>query len=45
MNAYLGNGMEKDWKVFLEELPEFGLPNELEAALKKAATGMLKPVK
>ena len=45
LNAYLGNGMEKDWKVFLEELPEFGLPNELEAALKKAATGMLKPVK
>ena len=38
LNAYLGTGMKKDWTVFLKELPEFGLPKDLEDALSKAAT-------
>lgn len=38
LNAYLGTGMKKDWTVFLKELPEFGLPKDLEDALRKAAT-------
>lgn len=37
LNAYLGTGMKKDWKAFLEELPEFGLPGDLEEAFEKAA--------
>lgn len=37
LNAYLGSGMKRDWKVFLKELPEYGLPEELEEALNKAA--------
>jgi len=41
INAYLGSGMKKDWKIFLEELPEFGLSDELEEALTKAATKMV----
>jgi peptide-methionine (S)-S-oxide reductase len=38
LNAYLGTGMKKDWKVFLKELPQFGLPEDLEEAIEKAAT-------
>ncbi len=41
LNAYLGSGMKKDWKVFLEELPEFGLPEKLEKALEEAAQNMV----
>jgi len=41
LNAYLGSGMKKDWKIFLEELPEFGLPKALEAALTDAAKKQL----
>lgn len=41
LNAYLGSGMKKDWAAFRKELPEFGLPDELEEALAKAAEKML----
>jgi len=37
LNAYLGTGMDKDWKTFLEELPSYGLPENLEKRLEKAA--------
>ncbi len=37
LNAYLGSGMQKNWKAFLKELPSYGLPEALEAKLKKAA--------
>lgn len=37
LNAYLGSGMKKDWNNFLEELPEFGLSEELGTRLMKAA--------
>jgi len=40
LNAYLGSGMKKDWKVFLAELPEFGLSDELEEALSKAVMNL-----
>lgn len=42
LNAYLGSGMKKDWSLFVKEIPEFGLPKELEGALSKAASGMIK---
>jgi hypothetical protein len=29
--------MDKDWKTFLEELPSYGLPENLEKRLEKAA--------
>lgn len=41
LNAYLGSGMKKDWKSFLKELPEYGLPEQLEEALKAAAERQL----
>jgi peptide-methionine (S)-S-oxide reductase len=41
MNAYLGTGMKKDWKMFLEELPKFGFEKELQEALQQAATRQL----
>jgi peptide-methionine (S)-S-oxide reductase len=41
LNAYLGTGMKKDWKVFLKELPRYGLPKDLEEALENAATRQL----
>ena len=41
LNAYLGSGMNKDWAAFRKELPEFGLPDELEESLAKAAGRML----
>lgn len=37
LNAYLGSGMERNWATFLEQLSSFGLPDELEAALRKTA--------
>lgn len=41
LNAFLGNGMKRDWKMFLQELPEYGLPAELEEALTQAANEQL----
>ena len=37
LNAYLGSGMQKDWKQFLKELPSYGLPEQLEKQLTKYA--------
>lgn len=37
LNAYLGSGMDKDWKRFLKELPEYGLPPDIEKQLRKTA--------
>lgn len=37
LNAYLGSGMKKDWKQFLKELSDYGLPEELKNRLEKAA--------
>ncbi len=45
LNAYLGSGMKLDWAVFIKELPEYGMPEELEKALSKAAVRMLDEVK
>ena len=45
LNAYLGSGMKRDWTIFLRELPEYGMPEELEKALSKAAVRMLEAVK
>ena len=42
LNAYLGSGMKKDWKMFLEELPKYGLAKELEESLREAATQVVK---
>ena len=42
LNAYLGSGMKRDWSVFIKELPEYGLPEELEKALADAAGKMLE---
>ena len=37
INAYLGTGMQKDWKVFIKELPKYGLPEAIEKRLAKDA--------
>lgn len=37
LNAYLGSGKKKNWKAFLKELPSYGLPEKLEASLRKRA--------
>jgi len=42
LNAYLGAGMGRDWKVFLAALPKYGLPNELEKALRELAEKKVK---
>lgn len=42
LNAYLGSGMDRDWKQFVEELPKYDLPEEMESALTKAAEKQLK---
>ena len=36
LNAYLGTGMEKDWKAFLAEIPSYGLPGDTQQRLTKA---------
>ena len=41
LNAYLGNGMKRDWKVFLKEIPEYGLAKEWETALTEVGEKML----
>lgn len=35
LNAYLGTGMQLDWQAFAKELPQYGLPPELESALQR----------
>lgn len=35
LNAYLGSGIRKDWKIFLKELPSYGLPENLQQRLEK----------
>lgn len=37
LNAYLGSGMLRDWQRFVSELPEFGLPEEMESSLRRTA--------
>jgi methionine-S-sulfoxide reductase len=41
LNAYLGSGMNRDWTLFVKELPEYGLPAELEKALSEAALDLI----
>lgn len=41
LNAFLSTGMKKDWKMFLKELPEYGLPAETESALKDLAEELI----
>ncbi len=41
LNAYLGSGMNRDWKVFLAELPKYGLPDRMEELLAKTAEKQL----
>ena len=36
LNAYLGNGMQKNWPAFAEALPTFGLPEDLEKRIRQA---------
>ncbi len=42
LNAFLGSGMEKNWARFLEELPEYGLPERLQERLEKKARREMK---
>lgn len=42
LNAFLGSGMNRDWKQFLEELPKYDLPDEMETVLTKAAKTKVK---
>ena len=37
LNAYLGSGMMRDWKRFLEELPQYGLPAAIETSMADTA--------
>ncbi len=36
LNAYLGTGMQKDWSMFAEVLPKFGLLDTLEKRISTA---------
>ena len=42
LNAYLGSGMDRDWKAFLTELPKYELPEAMKALLTKAAKQQIK---
>lgn len=42
LNAYLGSGMERDWEVFLKELPKYDLPDRMEELIAKAAKRQLE---
>ena len=42
LNAYLGTGMDKDWKAFLAEIPRYGLPEDSEQRLIKAVEQKLQ---
>lgn len=35
--SFLGSGVAKDWDLFLEELPSYGLPVKLESRLREMA--------
>jgi len=35
LNSVLGSGDKKDWQRVLEELPQYGLPTELEAKVRE----------
>lgn len=37
LNAFLGSGMDRDWSVFLDELPHYGLPGEMTESFEKIA--------
>jgi hypothetical protein len=37
--------MKRDWAFFIKELPAYGMPEELEKALSKAAVRMLEGAK
>ncbi len=37
LNAYLGSGSSKHWPSFLKELSSYGLPEKLEAQIRKIA--------
>ena len=39
LNAYLGSGMQRDWSQFEKELPEYGLPSEMEEHLRNLIPG------
>jgi len=41
LNAYLGSGVDRDWQSFLAELPDYGLPEEIENTLQKTAESQL----
>ncbi len=36
LNAYLGDGIERDWPAFAKELPKYDLPDDLETSLISA---------
>ena len=42
LNAFLGSGMDKDWESFLQELPKYDLPEEMESALRKGANSKVE---
>lgn len=37
LNAYLGTGARRNWTNFREELPQYGLPDNLEEKVRKIA--------
>lgn len=37
LNAYLGTGTSRSWRTFLKELPNYGLPEDLEAKVRTIA--------
>ena len=40
--SFLGSGAEKDWEMFLQELPSYGLPEKLESQLRAKAEKMTR---
>ena len=42
LNAFLGRGLKRDWNLFLAELPDYGLPEDLETKLAQAANEQLE---
>ena len=37
INAAFGSGTDKDWQALLEELPDYGLPQQIEAQVREKA--------
>ena len=35
LNAYLNDGFSRNWDTFLEELPSYGLPEDIETQLRQ----------